>query len=140
MHFHETFKEKVIGDDMEIMGFLYARLSEEENYPGFVNAIDELAEIERSFVLDVLQEEMDTSFICLGMYLTTVDDDNYLCCADDYFDDDDEENIEPLLNIQNYSTYWTSINENFHEIIEINFDDLIVGYQWLEEGAYRITD
>lgn len=76
------------------------------------------------------------------MYCTAIAEDSYLCCGEEYYDDDDEDFSENdiLINIKNYDSYWDSIDKNFHEIIDAEFYNLMPGYEWLNEGAYRITD
>ena len=138
----ETFRDGVIGDDEGYMGFLYAHLSKEESYPGFKEAVCELTDAERPKILKILHKEMNTAKICLGMYCTAISEDSYLCCGEEYYDDDDEDFSENdiLINLKNYDSYWDSIDKNFHEIIDAEFYNLMPGYEWLNEGAYRITD
>ena len=137
----ETFKDDIIGTDEGDMGFLYARLSEEEVYPGFEEAVLELTDAERPKILKVLHREMNNAKICLGMYCTAIDEDSYLCCGEEYYEDDEDFNENDiLLNIKSYDSYWNSIDKNFHEIIDAEFDNLMMGYEWLEDGAYRITN
>ena len=133
---YETFKDDFVDDDEGNMGFLYARLSKEKVYPGFKESVLELTDVERPNILKILNTEMNTAKICLGMYCTAVDGDSYLCCGEKYYEDEDD----ILLDIESYNSYWNSIDKNFHEIINAEFDNLMPGYEWLEEGAYRITD
>lgn len=137
----ETFKEDIFGDDEGAMGFLYARLSSEEFYPEFKEAVYKLTDIERPNILTTLSRELNLAKICLGMYCTAVDEDSYLCCSEEYYEDDEENyDSDSLLNVSSYKLYWDSIDKNFHEIIDAEFDNLMPGYEWLDEGAYRITD
>ena len=133
----ETFRDDVIDDDDGDMGFLYARLSEEETYPGFKEAVLKLTDTERPKILKILHKEMDNAKICLGMYCTAIADDSYLCCDEKCYDDDEDyDENDILLNIKSYDSYWNSIDKNFHEIIDAEFYNLMPGYEWLEEGAY----
>ena len=128
--------ENIFSDGEVDISFLYARLSNETYYPGLKEAVCELTDVERPKILKILIKEMNTAKICLGMYCTSIDCD-YLI---DYSDEDDEEDDYSLIDTSNYDTYWESIDKNFHEIVDIYFDDLMEAYEWLENGADRVTD
>ena len=135
----ETFKTDFICEEdefgLDAFGFLYARLSEEKFYPGFEKAICELTDNERQNILKILQTEMSLGEIAVGMYCTVKADGIYYTA----FIEENEEVIV-LLDTTSYETYWKSIEKNFHEIVDEYLDNLNPAYEWLDNGAERISD
>lgn len=132
----ETFKTDFICEEdefgLDAFGFLYARLSEEKFYQGFKNAICELTDNERQNILKILQTEMSLGEIAVGMYCTAI-------YKDDFSLSEDEEDVV-LLDPTSYETYWKSINNNLHDLIDEYFYNLAPAYEWLDNGAERIAD
>ena len=75
---------------------------------------------------------MSLGEIAVGMYCTAI-------YKDDFSLSEDEEDVV-LLDSTSYETYWKSIEKNFHEIVDEYFDNLNPAYEWLDNGAERISD
>ena len=142
----ETFERSFLDYDREIMEFLYAQLSSEEEYPGFEDAIYELTDDERPKILKVLHKEMSYSIMCYGLYCTGLSEDFYLFYSEDDYDDEDDENYRcNLINIDDCESYWKSIDENSSKIDNefynsAEFDNLMAGYSWLKNSYAERLD
>ena len=78
---------------------------------------------------------MSLGEIAVGMYCTVKADGIYYTA----FIEENEEVIV-LLDTTSYETYWKSIEKNFHEIVDEYLDNLNPAYEWLDNGAERISD
>ena len=124
-------------DDEAEIGFIYAKLSNEEYYPGFHQSMLELTDSYRQSIMNTLNHELDDYLICIGMYYSSVGDNIYY---DNNIEDlDTDENIK--INVEDYNKYWKSITDNLKDIggESMDFENLLRGIGWIESGVDRIS-
>ena len=123
--------------------FLYGRIQTDDPPESATDALSVLENDNRADLMEILTQEMVLADIALGLYYTVRTP--YFCTPQDEYQDEDDEDDEEAFEdvsgqqIDTYEGYWKMIQENREDLIwGADFQDLMAGYEWLNENAYQI--